>query len=107
MVYYIPEITNKNIISQKGITEYHEMWHMKQAEDFRDKGWNITKENYGKYIEELNNECKKTIDELGINEYNVGKISDYAKRMYFSNRYDEVEAEYMTLIKRKGVRLCQ
>ena len=29
------------------------------------------------------------------------------KKMYFANRYDEVEAEYMTLIKRKGVRLCQ
>lgn len=83
------------------------MRHMKQAEKFRSKGWNITKENYGEYIRELNKECKKTIDALGINEYNVGKISDYAKKMYFANRYDEVEAEYMTLIKRKGGRLCQ
>lgn len=102
VVYYIPEIVNKEILGQKGVTEYHEMWHMKQAEKFRSKGWNITKENYGKYIRELNRECKKTIDALGINEYNVGKISDYAKKMYFANRYDEVEAEYMTLIKRKG-----
>ena len=102
VVYYIPEIVNKEIVGQKGVTEYHEMWHMKQAEKFRSKGWNITKENYGKYIRELNKECKKTIDALGINEYNVGKISDYAKKMYFANRYDEVEAEYMTLIKRKG-----
>lgn len=102
VVYYIPEIVNKEIVGQKGVTEYHEMWHMKQAEKFRSKGWNITKENYGKYIRELNKECKKTIDAFGINEYNVGKISDYAKKMYFANRYDEVEAEYMTLIKRKG-----
>ena len=102
VVYYIPEIVNKDIVRQKAVTEYHEMWHMKQAEKFRSKGWNITKENYGKYIRELNRECKKTIDALGINEYNVGKISDYAKKMYFANRYDEVEAEYMTLIKRKG-----
>lgn len=102
VVYYIPEIANKDIVGQKGVTEYHEMWHMKQAEKFRSKGWNITKENYSKYIRELNKECKKTIDALGINEYNVGKISDYAKKMYFANRYDEVEAEYMTLIKRKG-----
>lgn len=102
VVYYIPEIVNKEIVGEKGVTEYHEMWHMKQAEKFRSKGWNITKENYGKYIRELNKECKKTIDALGINEYNVGKISDYAKKMYFANRYDEVEAEYMTLIKRKG-----
>ena len=102
VVYYIPEIVNKDIVGQKAVTEYHEMWHMKQAEKFKSKGWNITKENYGKYIRELNRECKKTIDALGINEYNVGKISDYAKKMYFANRYDEVEAEYMTLIKRKG-----
>ena len=44
-------------------------------------------------------ECKKRIDALGINEYNVGKISEYALRMY------EVEAEYMTLVKRKGEKL--
>ena len=44
----------------------------------------------------------RSTDALGINEYNVGKISDYAKKMYFANRYDEVEVEYMTLIKRKG-----
>ena len=97
VVYYIPET-----VGQKGVTEYHEMWHMKQAEKFRSKGWNITKENYGEYIRELNKECKKTIDSLGINEYNVGKISDYAKKMLDCGRYDEVEAEYMTIIKLKG-----
>lgn len=105
VVYYIPEIVNKEILGQKGVTEYHEMWHMKQAEKFRSKGWNITKENYGKYIRELNKECKKTIDVLGINEYNVGKISDYAKKMLDYGRYDEVEAEYMTIIKSKGKEL--
>lgn len=105
VVYYIPEIANKDIVGQKGVTEYHEMWHMKQAEKFRSKGWNITKENYGEYIRELNKECKKTIDVLGINEYNVGKISDYAKKMLDYGRYDEVEAEYMTIIKSKGKEL--
>lgn len=102
VVYYIPEISDKNIMEQKAIIEYHEMWHMKQAEKFRNRGWNITKENYGDYLKKLNNECKKTIDLLGINEYNVSKISGYANRMYFAGRYDEVEAEYMTLTKRKG-----
>lgn len=105
VVYYIPEIANKDIVGQKGVTEYHEMWHMKQAEKFRSKGWNITKENYSEYIRELNKECKKTIDVLGINEYNVGKISDYAKKMLDYGRYDEVEAEYMTIIKSKGKEL--
>ncbi len=105
VVYYIPEISDKDIVGQKAITEYHEIWHMKQAEKFRSKGWNITKENYSDYLVELNKECKKTIDALGINEYNVGKISDYAKDMYRVNRYDEVEAEYMTIIKLKGKKL--
>lgn len=105
VVYYIPEVVSEDIVGGKAITEYHEMWHMKQAEKFRSKGWNITKENYGKYIRELNKECKKTIDVLGINEYNVGKISDYAEKMLDYGRYDEVEAEYMTIIKSKGERI--
>ena len=105
VVYYIPEVVSEDIVGGKAITEYHEMWHMKQAEKFRSKGWNITKENYGKYIRELNKECKKTIDVLGINEDNVGKISDYAEKMLDYGRYDEVEAEYMTIIKSKGKEL--
>lgn len=105
VVYYIPEIIDKDIVGQKAVTEYHEMWHMKQAEKFRSKGWNITKENYGHYIIELNKECKKTIDSLGINKYNVDRISDYAKKMFEYGRYDEVEAEYMTIIKSKGKEL--
>lgn len=105
VVYYIPEVVSEDIVGGKAITEYHEMWHMKQAEKFRSKGWNITKENYGKYIRELNKECKKTIDVLGINEYNVGKISDYAEKMLDYGRYDEVEVEYMTIIKSKGKEL--
>ena len=105
VVYYIPEVVSEDIVGGTAITEYHEMWHMKQAEKFRSKGWNITKENYGKYIRELNKECKKTIDVLGINEYNVGKISDYAEKMLDYGRYDEVEAEYMTIIKSKGKEL--
>lgn len=50
VVYYILEINNKDILGQKAITEYHEMWHMKQAEKFRNRGWNITKENYISYL---------------------------------------------------------
>lgn len=61
VVYYILEINNKDILGQKAITEYHEMWHMKQAEKFRNRGWNITKENYISYLKELNKECKKKL----------------------------------------------
>jgi len=37
----------------------------------------------------------------------VGKISDYAEIKYLRERYDKVEAEYITLIKRNGGKLCQ
>ena len=35
------------------------------------------------------------------NEYNVGEISNYAKEIFKLRRYDEVEAEYCALKKRK------
>ena len=37
----------------------------------------------------------------------MGKISDYAEIKYLRERYDIVEAEYITLIKRNGGKLCQ
>lgn len=36
----------------------------------------------------------------------MGKISDYAEIKYLRERYDKVEAEYITLIKRNGGKLC-
>ena len=99
-VYYIPQVANNEVIMDSGSVEYHEMWHMKQAENFRMKYGEITKENYNKYIEYSCKMAKNEIDRLGINEYNVNEISDYAFRMYRQGRYDEVEAEYHTL-KRK------
>ena len=71
------------------------MWHMKQAENFRKRYGEITRENYGKYIENACKEAKKTIDRAGITEYNVSDISSYADQMFWIDRYDEVEAEYM------------
>ena len=89
------------MIKDQGNVEFHEMWHMKQAENFRDKYGEITKENYGKYIEYSCKQAKKIIDQAGINRYNVGEISEYAKRMFGRLRYDEVEAEYMTKNRKK------
>lgn len=95
IVYYIPQIANKEIVGNVGEIEFHEMWHMKQAENFRRKYGEITRENYLKYIEYSCNQAKKTIDGAGINKYNVNEISDYAMKMYQQGRYDEVEAEYL------------
>lgn len=93
-VYYIPEITDKELQSN-GITEWHETWHMKQAENYRKKFGDITRNNYIDYIKYSCKRAKKVIDGFGVTEYNVGEISDYAKKMYLYGRYDEVEAEYM------------
>ena len=99
-VFYIPQITNSKIVEKQGDIEFHEMWHMKQAENFRSRSGEITRENYGKYIESACKSGEKTIDRSGINLYNVNEISDYAEAMYRIGRYDEVEAEYKTLHRR-------
>ena len=96
-VFYIPQITDRNVIKMQGDVEFHEMWHMKQAENFRKRYGEITKENYDKYIKTACKDAKRTIDRIGITKYNVSEISDYAKERYARARYDEVEAEYMTI----------
>lgn len=95
VVFYIPQIADSKVIKDQGNVEFHEMWHMKQAENFRKRYGEITRENYGKYIENACKEAKKTIDRAGITEYNVSDISSYADQMFWIDRYDEVEAEYM------------
>lgn len=95
-VYYIPQIVDDKAVEKLGDVEYHEMWHMKQAEDFRKKFGDIIRENYREYIQYSCERAKKKIDGIGIALYNVNEISDYAVQMYGIHRYDEVEAEYMT-----------
>ena len=99
-VYYIPQIVDKAKISS-GDVEFHEMWHMKQAEDFRKAGWKITESNRGEYLKELCKKAKKNIDGLGITRDNVNKISQYAYEQYQLGRYDETEAEYMSIHRRQ------
>lgn len=81
--------------------ELHEMWHMKQAEKFRTAGWKITTENRGEYIKALCKKCKKNIEKFGITYDNIGDISQYAKLQFERERYDEVEAEYYTMKRRR------
>lgn len=101
-VYYSQVISNYEIQEAsggKGAVERHEMWHMKQAEDFRKAGWEITKENRREYLKELCKKAKKNIDSYGVTYDNVGEISKYAEKQFIRDRYDEVEAEYMALSK--------
>ncbi len=85
----------------EGATEYHEMWHARQVYDYRSTGKEITEENKGEYLQTLCSRAKKNLDGLGITSDNVGKISDYATVMYNRGRYDETEAEYMALKRKK------
>lgn len=100
-VFYIPQITDSKIVEAQGDIEFHEMWHMKQAENFKKRHGEIAKENYGEYLQSACEDAKKVIDKVGITKYNVSEISEYAEKMYRLGRYDEVEAEYMTTHRRK------
>lgn len=75
-------------------TIIHELFHWSDAQEYQKHFGKITDANYEKYIEHLNKKREKTIDKLGINEYNVGEISDYAKQNYERHNYDEVFTEY-------------
>ena len=61
-VFYIPQIADKKIVENQGDIEYHEMWHMKQAENFRSQKGKITKENHREYIHSACKDAKKVID---------------------------------------------
>lgn len=60
----------------------------------------MTRENRGEYLDALCKKCKERIDKLGITRDNAGEISKYAADMYLGERYDEVEAEFMSLRRR-------
>lgn len=104
IVYYNQVLSDLKIqtgVGGKGAVERHEMWHMKQAEDFQNAEWIITREKRGEYLQKLCEKCKKNIDNSGITKDNVGEISEYAKIMYNRGRYDEVEAEFVTWKRKK------
>lgn len=100
IVFYIPQIADDKVVKDQGSIEFHEMWHMKQAENFRRKYGDITEKNFGIYIKNACQAAKEKIDKRGITEYNVDRISCYAYLMYRQGRYDEVEAEYKTLYRK-------
>lgn len=104
VVYYAESVGKKTVQDASGgsgAIEAHEMWHMKQAEDFRQSGWVITRENRAEYLDALCQKCKERIDKLGITRDNVRELSQYAADMYLGERFDEVEAEFMSLRRRK------
>ena len=100
--YYSELAANSEIqklVGGKRVIERHETWHAKQADDYRSVSGEITRENKQEYLKNLCKKCKKNLDALGITVENVDKISDYAARRYYEDRFDEVEADYMALKK--------
>lgn len=101
VIYIVPDTGDKKLLSafttldktiKYGSTEYHECWHWMQAQRY---GKVITDETRDtEYMPWLQRKCKKNIEALGITEYNVIEISDYAEDAFLNGRFDEVEAEY-------------
>ena len=83
-------------------TVVHELFHWKDAQEYSRKNGIITEDNRAEYFKKLILKCKKKLDILGINEYNVNETSFYAKDMFSIKRFDEVYTEYRTklLLKR-------
>lgn len=97
-VYFSDMIVNPEFMKTAGgtgITERHEIWHLKQADDFRNAVGKITRENFAAYLNWIKPRSKKRIDMRGITSENVGDISSLAAFMYSIGRFDEVEAELM------------
>lgn len=96
-IYLNEIICDKNTLKHEGLkishVERHEAWHLKQASIYRKQYGIINEDNYSHYLNYINDHAKKYLDSLGVEEDNVGVISEYAYNMYMFGRYDETEAE--------------
>lgn len=76
-------------------TLLHEYYHWLEARKYVDSGKTLrNKEDYVKYITEMNRKAKKAIERLEKQGYNVGKVSKYAKLSLDDEKYDEVYTEF-------------
>ena len=84
-------------------TALHECLHWLDADDYRKTHGNITAENYAaEYLPYLRAKCKKKLDKLQDNGYNIYDISGYATRSFVTGQYDEVYTEYRVKEMLKG-----
>ena len=76
-------------------TLLHEYIHWLDAENYRSKNSDFSNiDDYNKYIKYLRTKCKTKLDKAGVDNYNIGEISYYAKVKYISEEYDEAYTEY-------------
>lgn len=84
-------------------TALHESLHWLDADDYRKTHGNITAENYAaEYLPYLRARCKKKLDKLQDNGYNIYDISGYVTRSFVTGQYDEVYTEYRVKEMLKG-----
>lgn len=81
--------------SEQLYTIVHESFHLKDFENYIAEG--NTYADKRSYIMEICEKSKRKLDKLGVNEYNVDKISEYASDMYEKGRFDETLTEYRTV----------
>ncbi len=72
----------------------HELYHWIDAEKFRHKYGEVTKENYNKYVDFINQNAKKKLDKLTQRGYNIVNGSPYAISEYQKQKYYETYTEY-------------
>ncbi len=81
-------------------TIVHESFHLKDYEDYINKGnIYVSKESF---ISDICENSKRKLDKIGIDIYNVREISDYAADSYRKKRFDEVFTEYRTVRAMEG-----
>lgn len=80
-------------------TYYHEMFHWLDAQEYREKVGEITKETYADYDRYVQEKAKKALDKLDKSGYNIFEISEYASESLDKEKYDEAYTEYRTLLK--------
>lgn len=76
-------------------TVLHEFIHWKDAEAYRKKNGDFqNKEDYDRYVQYLNDKCKKKLDKMFSKSYNFSNISPYAAKKYDERVFFETYTEY-------------
>lgn len=79
-------------------TLIHELYHWQDAEKYKLKFGDITKDNVNNYFKWVDNKADHAIDKLEKTDYDIKSISEYARKSYKKRAFDEVYTEYRTLI---------
>ena len=83
-------------------TFVHELFHWKDAQDFRDRFGEITPGNYSDYENYVQSQTKYELERLQKIGYNIFGISDYATISIKDGTYDEAYTEYRVKNTLKG-----